>query len=162
MKKLTALTLTILFIFTLTACGNAKIREKNAIYSFSGGNDSFSVSNGVIVLTEDEETFSGGDLQILRKSDFSNVVFLRTEFYILRNGEEKTILISELHDKTGGASVSLSGDLGKISGGTTVSEGRPLEEVDLDLLNNLYLRLTFTRSDGTGNSYNVQMDVENV
>ena len=162
MKKLISLALTILFIFTLTACGNAKIREKNAIYSFSGGNDSFSVSNGVIVLTEDEETFSGGDLQILRKSDFSNVVFLRTEFYILRNGEEKTILISELHDKTGGASLSFSGDIGKISGGTTVSEGRPRDEVDLDLLNNLYFRLTVRKTDGTSNTYTVQMDVENV
>ena len=162
MKKLTALTLTILFIFTLTACGNVNNRGKNVIYSFSGGNDYFRVSNGIIVLTEDEETFIGGDLYISRNDIFSDVVSLRTEFYILRDGEERTVLVSELHDKTGGASVSLSGDLGKISGGTTVSEGRPLEEVDLDLLNNLYLRLTVTRSDGTGNSYNVQMDVENV
>ena len=162
MKKLIALVLVILCIFTLTACGNVKTREKNSIYSFSGGNDYFSVSNGIIVLNEDEETFSGGDLKILRKSDFSDVVSLRTEFYILRDGEEWTILVSELHDMSGDSSVSLSGDLGKISGVTTVSEGRSLEEVDLDLLNNLHFRLTVTKSDGTGNSYNVQMDVENV
>lgn len=162
MKKLISLTLAILLIFTLTACGNVKIREKTAIYSFSGGNDYFSVSNGIIVIAEDEETFSGGDLAITRKDAFSDVVSLRTEFYILRDGEERTVLVSELHDKTGGASVSLSGDLGKISGGATVSEGRPLDELDIDLLNNLYLRLTVTRNDGTGNSYNVQMDVENI
>ena len=162
MKKLISLTLAILLIFTLTACGNVKIREKTAIYSFSGGNDYFRVSNGIIVLTEDEETFSGGDLYISRNDIFSDVVSLRTEFYILRDGKEWTVLVSELHDKTGGASVSLSGDLGKISGGATVSEGRPLDELDIDLLNNLYLRLTVTRNDGTGNSYNVQMDVENI
>ena len=160
MKKLTALTLTILFIFTLTACGNVKIREKNAIYSFSGGNDYFNVSNGIIVIAEDEETFSGGDLAITRKDAFSDVVSLRTEFYILRDGEEKTILVSELHDKTGGASVSLSGDLGKISGDTVVTEGRQSEEVEIDLLNNLYFRLTIKRNDGSSNTYTVQMDVE--
>ena len=162
MKKLTALALAILFIFTLTACGNVKVRQKNAIYSFSGGNDSFSVSNGIIVLNEEEETFSGGDLKILRKSDFANAVSLRTEFYILRDGEEWTILVSELHDMTGGSSVSFSGDLGKVSGGTTVSEGRSADEIDLDLLNNLYFRLTVTESDGTSRSYSMQMDVENV
>ncbi len=160
MKKLISLTLTILLIFTLTACGNVKIREKNAIYSFSGGNDYFNVSNGIIVLTEDEETFSGGDLAITRKDAFSDVVSLRTEFYILRDGEEKTILVSELHDKTGGASVSLSGDLGKISGDTVVTEGRQSEEVEIDLLNNLYFRLTIKRNDGSSNTYTVQMDVE--
>ena len=162
MKKLISLTLTILLIFTLTACGNVKIREKNVIYSFSGGNDYFNVSNGIIVIAEDEETFSGGNLDIIRKGAFSDVVSLRSEFYILRDGEERTIFVSELHDMTDGNSVSFSGDLGKISGETTVSEGRPLDELDIDLLNNLYLRLTVTRNDGTGNSYDVQMDVENI
>ena len=126
MKKLISLALTILFIFTLTACRNVNNRGKNVIYSFSGGNDYFRVSNGINVLTEDEETFSGGDLNISRNDIFSDVVSLRTEFYILRDGKEWTVLVSELHDKTGGASVSLSGDLGKISGGTTVREGRAL------------------------------------
>ena len=162
MKKLVSLTLAILLIFTLAACGNVNNRGKNVIYSFSGGNDSFSVSNGIIVLNKDEETFSGGDLKILRKSDFADVVSMRTEFYILRDGEEWTVLVSELHDETGGSSVSFSGDLGKISGGTTVSEGRSAEEIDLDLLNNLYFRLTVTKSDGTGRSYSMQMYVENV
>ena len=162
MKKIISLTFAILFIFTLTACGNAETRGKTTIYSFSGGNESFSVSNGVIVLTEDEETFSGGDLQILRKSDFSNAVSLRTEFYILRDGEEWTVLVSELHDMTGDSSVSFSGDLGKVSSGTIVSEGRSFEEVDFELLNNLYFRLTVTESDGTGRSYSMQLHVENV
>ncbi len=162
MKKLSALFLALVLVFTLTACGNAKIREKTAIYSFSGGNDYFNVSNGIIVIAEDEETFSGGDLQILRNAVFSDVVSLRSEFYILRDGEERTVLVSELHDMTGCASVSFSSDLGKISGGTTVSEGRPLDELEIDLLNNLYLRLTVTRNDGTSNTYTVQMDVESI
>lgn len=162
MKKLSALFLALVLVFTLAACGNVKNREKNAIYSFSGGNDYFNVSNGIIVLAGDEETFSGGDLAITRKDAFADVVSLRTEFYILRDGEERTVLVSELHDKTGGASVSLSGDLGKISGDTTVSEGRPLDELEIDLLNNLYLRLTVARNDGTSNTYTVQMDVESI
>ena len=159
MKKLTALILALIFTFTLTACDNAKISEKTTVYSFSGGNDYFHVSNGVIVLAGDEEIFSGGDLQLTSEVDFSDVISLRTEFYILCDGEEKTVLVSEMHDMTGGSSVSLSGDLGKISGGTVVSYKSGEE---LDLLNNLYFRLTVTGSDGTGQSYNVQMKVDKV
>ncbi len=160
MKKSVAIILAMILVLTLTACGGAKNTDKTAVYTFSGGNEYFRVINGAIVLDKDEEIFSGGKLEITRKAAFEGVSSLRTEFYILRDGEERTVLVSEMHDMTGGASVSLSGDIGKISGGTVVTEGRKLEEVEIDLLNNLYFRLTIKRNDGTSNTYTVQMDVE--
>ena len=162
MKKMTAILLALVLVFSLTACGGAKNKSKTAVYVFSGGNEYFDVVNGVIVLGEDEEVFSGGDLKLNRNADFDGVDFFRSEFYILRDGEERTVLVSEMHDKTEGPSVNISGDLGAISGGTVITEGRKLEEAEIDLLNNLYFKLTVRKTDGTSNSYTVQMDVEGI
>ena len=162
MKKMTAILLALVLVFSLTACGGAKNKSKTAVYVFSGGNEYFDVVNGVIVLGEDEEVFSGGDLKINRNADFDGVDFFRSEFYILRDGEERTVFVSEMHDQTDGPSVNISGDLGVISGGTVITEGRKLEEFEPDLLNNLYFKLTVRKTDGTSNTYTVQMDVENV
>ena len=47
----------------LTGCGASSKGEPSlVVYSFKGENEQFSISNGVIVLTPNEEIFFGGDL----------------------------------------------------------------------------------------------------
>lgn len=160
MKKLVALIFAVLFVFMLTACGDEKTGDGTVVYSFSGSDAYFNVTNGTIVIEGDKETFSGGDLSITQEDAFDDVTFWRTEFYILKDGESRTVLVSEMLDQTGGSEVSISGDLGKISGCSVTTEGRQFNEEDFE--NNLYFKFTVTKADGTNSSYTVQMDVEKV
>ena len=67
MKRATIFLLAICIgVFSLTGCGissHKKHEQGSVIYSFSGEDDSISVSNGVIVLDAKEETLYGGDFE---------------------------------------------------------------------------------------------------
>lgn len=52
-----------ILMLTLVGCDNVT-QEQLTVYSFSGENEQFSISNGVIVLDGTEEIFSGGDLKV--------------------------------------------------------------------------------------------------
>ena len=50
------------FLMILSGCGKEEAKPLK-VYSFSGENDQIAVSNGVIILSDTEETFSGGQLK---------------------------------------------------------------------------------------------------
>lgn len=75
MKK-TAVFLAVLIIGTaiLTGCaGTSKEADRQTlrVYSVCGENNELSVSNGVIVVNKDEETFDGGQVEV--KLDTDNI-----------------------------------------------------------------------------------------
>ena len=75
MKRIISIAISCLLIASLVGCaGSAEDAESGSvIYSMSGSNDLFEISNGVIVLGEEEEVFDGGDLKILQEDLFSDV-----------------------------------------------------------------------------------------
>lgn len=106
------------------------------MYSFTGENDQFIISNGVIVLSDNNEIFSGGDLR--GKGKFSdNITCYSTTFYVLSGDEKEVLLSNSVNDMTGNK-ISVFGDLGQISGDGNVSE----------LENSLYFELVTTDQDG--------------
>lgn len=158
MKKAMALALVIMV--SLTGCSKIESKQPLAIYSFHGSNEQLSISNGVIVLSEEKDVFYGGDLEV--NEDFpSNITSFSTEFYVASDNQDNIILYNSVIDQTGSC-IHINGDLGKISGeggilGTVVSE-----EKIASLKNNLYFELTTTDITGEKNVYQLQMSVTEV
>ena len=61
-KVIQVLLITVLCICLLLGCSSKPAEKPLVVYSFSGENEMFSISNGVIVLNEGEEIFYGGNL----------------------------------------------------------------------------------------------------
>ncbi len=161
MKKAFALFILAVMCLTLLAGCTAKTEKQDlAVYSFSGANYFFSVTDGVIVLNGEEETFSGGNLTVLQEAPFSDIVSYDADFYIIKDGEKRTVLSSSVVDMTGG-SVRLNGDsLGKISGETIITNYKMIDEEDWQ--NNLFFELTVTDKNGEETVYELQMELEKV
>ncbi len=159
MKKAIALILALLCAFVFVSCGTEKKNSKTEVYTFSGKNGYFSVSNGIIVINGEEEIFSGGELKVLREKPFPDTTSFSTRFYIVNDGEKRTVLLCSVNDMTGGA-VNISGDLGEISGENVITEGKNLNADDF--VNNLYFELRVRDSEGYEKTYEIPMNVEKV
>ena len=157
MKKLIALFLSLVFVLALVGCGKAEPSNLR-VYSFSGADEQFSVTNGVIVLDDTVRIFNGGNLKVTEGS-FSNIASYTATFYIMENDEKKVILSNSATDMTG-SSVSFEGNLGQISGDGALIEAMIKDTSDWE--NNLYLELTTTDKSGTDNVYQLQMSLTEV
>ena len=156
MKK-TRISLLLLFFccLILSGCGTSTESEPSlTVYSFSGENEQFSISNGVIVLTPDEEIFYGGDLTE-KQETLSDIVEYSTTFYAMSGNEQKTLLSNSVIDETG-TGVEISGQTGRIAG-DVISRA----QID-DLQNGLFFELKTTSSNGEQHQYQIQLTLTEV
>ena len=152
MIKMKTLAFMTILMLALTGCGKEE-QEPLRVYSFSGENEQFAVSNGIIVLNGSEEIFSGGDLKAADES-FIDITSYSTTFYTISGSEGNVILSNSVTDTTGGT-VNVSGDWGQIAG------DRRLRRVKIDdtndLNDSLYFELSTKVRYGTENVYQLQM-----
>lgn len=157
MKKMIAFVM--IAMLSLTGCGKSEPEKPLMVYSFHGENEQLKVTNGVIVLSDGEDVFCGGDLETSENFP-ANITSFSTTFYVASD-KDNTILSNSVVDQTGSC-IQVDGDLGKISGeggilGTVVDE----KEI-ADLKNNLFFELTTTDINGENNVYQLQMLVSEV
>ena len=145
------LLITVLYTCLLSSCGMKPAEEPLVVYSFSGENEMFSISNGVIVLNEGEEIFYGGNLD----GELSDIIAYSMTFYIQSGSDDIVLLSNSVTDMTGGT-IGIAGETGKISGDVL----KNAEEDDLQ--NNLYFELKTTNLDGEENTYQLQLTVTEV
>ena len=157
MKKLIALFLSLVFVLALVGCGKAEPIDLR-VYSFSGADEQFSVTNGVIVLDDTVRIFNGGDLKVT-EGHFSNIASYTATFYIMENDEKEVILSNSATDMTG-SSVGFEGNLGQVSGDGALIETMIKDTSDWE--NNLYLELTTTDNSGINNVHQLQMTLTEV
>ena len=152
MKRIISIAISCLLIASLVGCaGSAEDAESGSVvYSMSGSNDLFEISNGVIVLGEEEEVFDGGDLKILQEDLFSDVTAYTCSYYTITNGERRTILSNSTVDMTGGT-LSVNGDLGRASGNGILIGNKIKSAEDLEQL--LWFELITTDLSGKENTY---------
>lgn len=148
MKKLISLVSALVCVLSLTACSNAKSK-----YSFRGEHEYFAISNGSIVLSNTDELFDGGDLEVTHSELFKNVASYSTTFYTLINGERRTILTNSVINRTGG-SVDINGDLGSVSGDNIIDS--KIADID-ELREILWFELKTTDLNGKENVYQIQL-----
>ena len=145
------LLITVLYTCLLSSCGMKPAEEPLVVYSFSGENEMFSISNGVIVLNEGEEIFYGGNLD----GELSDIIAYSMTFYIQSGSDDIVLLSNSVTDMTGGT-IGIAGETGKISGDVLKSA----EEDDLQ--NNLYFELKTTNLGGEENTYQLQLTVTEI
>ena len=139
----------------LTGCGASSKGEPSlVVYSFKGENEQFSISNGVIVLTPNEEIFYGGDLAEKQEA-LSDVVEYSAAFYAVSGNEQKILLSSGAADKTG-TGLDISGPMGKIAG--DIISRAQIE----DLQNGLFFELKTTGVNGEQHQYQMQLTLTQV
>lgn len=152
MRKLSVILFAILACCVLLlGCGKESTKESLIVYSFCGENESFSISNGVIVLSSTEEIFYGGNLE----GELSDVVGYSMSFYIPFGNDERILLSNSVEDMTGGT-ISIAGEIGKISGDIFTAT-----EID-ELQNNLYFKLKTTNLKGEENEYQLQLTLTEI
>lgn len=152
MMKAKALAFMTILMLALTGCGKEE-QEPLRVYSFSGENEQFAVSNGIIVLNGSEEIFSGGDLKAADES-FLDITSYSTTFYTISGNEKNVILSNSVEDMTGGT-VNVSGDLGQVSGESIIRRTKIDDASDWG--NTLFFELTTKDKYGTENVYQLQM-----
>ena len=150
MKKIVVILLSALACCTMfIGCSNSSANQEQhlSVYSFSGEDEQFAISNGVIVLNSTEETFYGGDLK--------DIAAYTKTFYVMSGNEKKVLMSFVVEDMTGGT-VNISGDTGKISGDIMTKIGTD------ELQNNLFFELKTTDLNGEENEYQLQLTVTEV
>lgn len=154
MKRIISIAISCLLIAALVGCaGSAEDAESGAVvYSMSGSNDLFEISNGVIVLGEEEEIFDGGELKVLREDLFADVTSYTCSFYLIKNGEKRPILSNSTVDMTG-ETLNVNGDLGRASGNGILIGNKIKTAEELEQL--LWFELITT--DLSGKEYTYQL-----
>lgn len=160
MKKMFLFILSLVCILPLAGCGataSMEQKEYTVVYSFCGENEYFSISNGVVVLTENEESFYGGNLT--PREDFSEIESCTMTFYIMDGEEKRVVLSNSIHDMTGGK-VNIAGNLGTVSGETVIVGSKI--ETPQDLSNNLWFELSIIDLNGNENTYQTPLSLTEV
>lgn len=161
MKRIISIVITCLLTAALVGCaGSAEdAKSGSVVYSMSGSNDLFEISNGVIVLGEEEEVFDGGDLKILQEDLFSDVTAYTYSYYTITNGERRTILSNSTVDMTGGT-LNVNGDLGRASGNGILIGNKIKSAEDLESV--IWFELITTDLSGKENTYQLPLALSKV
>lgn len=114
-----------------------------AVYSFSGENEQFTVSNGVIVLTDTEEIFYVGNLKG-KPGQLPVIAAFSATFYVMSDNGKEILLSNSVEDQTGQA-INISGLTdGKLSGDII-----PVSKTNIgELQDNFYFELQTTNLNG--------------
>ncbi len=115
-RKMVILILTVICSYMFTACTNNDVMtEKNlTVYSFSGETEEFILSEGVIVFDGNEETYYGGNIKS-KEGQLDDITAYTMTLYISTDGEKNILLSNSVVDETGGT-ISIDGEVGRISG----------------------------------------------
>ena len=158
MKKLTVFILAFCYVLALCACSDSKQKEV-VEYFFYGGNEQIAINNGSIVLSDTEDVFDGGVLEVVQTDLFTDITSYTTTFYTMRDEEQRIILSNSLIDQTGG-SVHVDGELGKSVGPDVVVDNK-VESMD-ELKDNFWFELKTIDKDRKENVYQVQLILKEI
>lgn len=153
-KKTIALILSLItIILALVGCGKAKPDQPLTVYSFHGSNEQMTITNGVIVLSEEKDVFYGGNLEV-NENFPSDTTSFSTKFYVSSDNERHTVFSNSTVDQTG-SFTSVEGALGTIF--VNIDEG-----IADNLKNGLCFELTTINKNGEKNVYQLQLSVSEI
>jgi len=156
MKKKFVIMAFVIVIFLITSC--TKQQEKNEIYSFSGKNETVTINNGLIIVTNDLEKFIGGDLTF-NGEEPSDVKYSATKFFFYKDGVENIILnnIVSIETTTKGTpkGTTIQQDMGSISS-KDLFYGDNLEQIK----KSLNFSVSGVLMNGENFEYNLVLDVK--
>lgn len=154
MSKFKKLALALILLLILAGC-QTKEQEPLRVYSFHGEDALFSVSNGVIVQSEEQDIFCGGELKTLEGFPEEIAQFTAT-YYWVNDAEESVITQNQVINQTGDE-IKADGDLGKMWG-----EKGSFLSLNEGWTDQLYFELELVQKDGTAHTYRLRMEVSEV
>ena len=153
MKKLFGILLAVLL---LSGCGKNGGKDL-AVYTFSGSDGQFAVTNGAVVFSDQTDVFEGGSLA-LQQDVPEDVTAYTMTFYVNYKGERRTLMSNSVVDEAGGT-LTFAENLGRLE---TDGEGSYLgwtEDWTEYLEGNLFFELTLTDKSGEQRTYQIPMEV---
>ena len=161
MKKFRLLSLllsTVLVCGFLIGCStNEPEGNPMALYSFSGEDDRFSLSSGIIAITDQETVIYGGELENTGEA-FYDISSYSLRLYVLKDGVEFPLIDVEHIYKVERESPMdnlVSGSFGSVRMDAPLLEQEYLE-------NNLYFEVLITYSNQEQSNHTIHLSVVNV
>lgn len=151
-KPLVYFLIALLVCCSAAGCGAKESEQQITIYSYCGEDDQFSLSNGIIAVTETETIIYGGVLEE-KEEKFDDITASSMGLYVLVDGEEITL--------TDFQEVDMTGDGHPLSNPGSATTSGSLPEKD-DLEDNLYFEVSITRSNGERLENQIKLSVTNV
>lgn len=149
--------LILITIFTLCfmiACTDKK--SSTQVYSISGENDEIIISNGLIIITDKEEKFIGGDIRF-KSGELDHVVYSNTKFYFYKDGSETEIQSNFMRIEGSDEGTNIQPDLGTTSS-SELFYGNDLESIK----ESLNFSLTGNLISGDSFEYKMELEVKQV
>ncbi len=144
----------VLALGLLAGCGAKEPEETPlSLYAFSGEDDRFSLSSGIIVITDRETVVYGGNLENKGEA-FEDVTSFTLRLYVLSDGVE--IPLIDVEHITEGGEASLGGLVSGSYGSSRMSY--PLSQQE-DLAENLYFSLSITHASQEQSQYTIPLSV---
>lgn len=152
MRKKVVIIAFVIGVFLISSC--TKKQEEIEIYSFSGENETVTINNGLIIVTDHLEKFIGGELTFNGKKP-PDVKYSSTKFYFYKDGAENAILNNAQSIEGTTKGTQIKQDMGAISS-KDLFFGDDLEQIKKSL--NFSINGTFT--NGENFEYNLVLDVK--
>lgn len=156
MKKLFGILLAVLL---LSGCGKGDGKDL-AVYTFSGSDGQFAVTNGAVVFSDQMDVLDGGSLT-LQQGAVENVTAYTATFSVNYKGERRTLMSNSVVDQTGGT-VKIGEDLGRLETDGGESYLGWTEDWTECLEENLFFELTLTDKSGEQRTYQIPMEVARI
>lgn len=143
----------------LAGCG-AKEPEDNALalYSFHGGDDRFSLTSGIIAITDQETIIYGGDLENTGEA-FQDISSFSLRLYVLKDGAEVPLIDVEHIFKDAERDAPWD-NLVSGSFASARIDGSLIEQEYLK--DNLYFEVLITHSNQEQTKHTIHLSVVNV
>lgn len=153
MKKVACLLTALLLCCFLAGCSTSS-NQKLTVYSFSGQDDTFSITNGVVVIAPDTAIFYGGYLDA-DEEHFQQITSYSTSFYVWADGHEHTLMDMRAVDTTG-TFLNLDQEVG------SVSSQAFFEGAETAIRDQLFFRLETVNQNGERQTLEIPMSVVDV
>ena len=111
------MTMALICSFVFAACSEDDAIAENenlTVYSFSGEAEEFVLSEGVVVFDGNNEIYYGGNIKS-KEGKLDDITAYTMTLYISTDGEKNVLLSNSVVDETGGT-ISIDGEVGRISG----------------------------------------------
>lgn len=152
--KLAIIALLAIALCFIASC--AKQHKEIEIYSFNGENDTITINNGLIIVTDDLEKFIGGELTF-KGEELSDVKYYVAKFFFYKDGIETTISNNSQSIEGTTKGTHISPDMGSISS-KDLFYGNDLELIKKSL--NFSLSGIFMNEENF--EYNVVLNIKKV
>lgn len=132
--------------------------DTTIVYSFTGASEDFSLYNGVIVLSSEQQSLYGGELHN-NQENLSDVLSYTVDYFILSDERKESLFTIETGDLAENDNMLTRERL--MLSGVTSKDIFKTDSHD-NIKNNFYVEVTANKTNGDKESYTIKLDATKV